>query len=96
MARGWESKAVEEQIDSVEADRDLPMNEPIPGDRLDLERKRQGVLLSRTKVLRDLDTCCNPRYRDILVAALADLEMQLERFEAAIGGLRTADGDEGQ
>src|SRR5690242_17147245 len=77
MARGWESKAVEEQIESAEAV--FPVKELPSGDRLELERKKQGVVLSRTKVLRDLETCRNARYKDMLVSALADLELQLER-----------------
>jgi hypothetical protein len=97
MARGWESKAVEDQMDAVETDRDLPMKERIPEDRLELERKRQSVQLSRTKVFRDLEGCQNPRYRDMLVAALANLDLQLERFEAALGNMPAgADGNEAQ
>ncbi len=72
------------------------MKEPPSGDRLELERKKQGIVLSRTKVLRDLEACRNPRYKDMLVSALADLELQLERFDLALGRLPEPEGGEAQ
>ncbi|MFN7997712.1 MAG: hypothetical protein U0Q18_29100 [Bryobacteraceae bacterium] len=37
--------------------------------------------LSRTRVLRELETSKNPRYRSLLEKALSDLESQLSRLE---------------
>lgn len=53
MARGWESKSVEEQIDMAEPrrKRSVPVK-PQAIDAFDLIRKRESLLLSRTRVVR--------------------------------------------
>ncbi len=77
MARGWESKSVEEQIDMAN-DRVLSAAAKILSDReLELIRKRETITLSRTRVVRELDAAQNPRYRGILNKALEDLDAQL-------------------
>jgi hypothetical protein len=78
MARGWESKSVEAQIETAEGgagDQIKGRLSPAQADRL---RKKEGLLLSRSRVLRDLETARNPRYRDILREALRHLERELE------------------
>ena len=82
MARGWESKSVEAQIDMAEnsfherAARNLNPHEQ------ELLRKRETILLSRTHVIRELETAKNPRYKGMLSKALADLDAQLAAFAA--------------
>ena len=83
MARGWESKSVEAQIDMAE----IPFSSAVPGNKLnprqlELVRHRETILLSRTRVIRELSTAQNPRYKGILNKALADLDAQLETFAA--------------
>jgi hypothetical protein len=82
MARGWESKSVEAQIDAAEARKSaVLLNSPAP-DELESIRKKENILLSRTRVVRDLNTAQNPRYRVVLKKALADLDAQLSTFAA--------------
>jgi len=77
MARGWESKAVEAQIDLAEAHRpSVAATAPSP-ESLVLIRQKENILLSRTRVVRDLHTAQNPRYKAVLAKALADLDAQL-------------------
>jgi hypothetical protein len=77
MARGWESKSVEAQIDMAEAQtRSIPRKAPSP-ESLALLRKKETILLSRTRVVRELGNAQNPRYRAVLSKALADLDAQL-------------------
>jgi hypothetical protein len=82
MARGWESKAVEAQIDLAETH--SPYQEaPAPNpETLELIRKKETILLSRTRVVRELDNAQNPRYKAVLTKALADLEAQLTSIAA--------------
>jgi hypothetical protein len=47
---------------------------------LELLRKREDLLLSRKRVLNDIDTAQNPRYKQILTAALAHLDQELARL----------------
>jgi len=80
MARGWESKSVEAQIDAAEAHRSAVLeNAPSP-ETLELIRKKETILLSRTRVVRELKNVQNPRYRVVLTKALADLDAQLSTF----------------
>jgi hypothetical protein len=46
-------------------------------EQMEVERKRDGLLLHRTRVLRDLEGCQNLRYRKTLESGLAFLEGQL-------------------
>lgn len=77
MARGWESKSVELQQDEAGASgkRDKPTEKNAV--EIALERKRSGLMLDRTRVLHDLQTACNPRYRAMLELSLAELDRQI-------------------
>jgi hypothetical protein len=48
--------------------------------QLELLRKREDLLLSRTRVLHDIEAARNPRYKQILTAALAHLDQELARL----------------
>ena len=80
MARGWESKSVEAQIDMAQAERAVPQRKKLTPKTLEVLRKKEGILLSRTRVVRELETAQNPRYKVVLIKALADLDAQLSSF----------------
>ena len=78
MARGWESKSVEAQIDAAEVhDRSASIERNPTPETLELIRKKETILLSRTRVVRELGNAQNPRYKAVLSKALADLDAQL-------------------
>ncbi len=77
MARGWESKSVEAQIDTAEYRTAIARAKVLSEESLDLLRKKESILMSRTRVVRDLETAQNPRYKAVLSKALADLDAQL-------------------
>ena len=77
MARGWESKSVETQIDMAEHRNAIARAKVLSEESLDLLRKKESILMSRTRVVRDLQSAQNPRYRTVLSKALADLDAQL-------------------
>jgi hypothetical protein len=80
MARGWESKSIESQIESAESRKNTQnMPKRSPADIAAL-REREGLELSRTRILNQMETCQNPRYRLILDKALADLDTKLAKF----------------
>lgn len=80
MARGWESKSVEAQQESAEPGR-KPSRAKLTQEQIATERKRDGLLLHRTRVLNDLENCRDERYRKTLMDGLSYLETQL----AALG-----------
>ena len=69
---------MEAQIESAETS-DQEASHP---DNPDPERMRrqQALVLSRSRVLQQLEVSQNPRHREMLNQALADLEAQLARF----------------
>ena len=76
VARGWESKSVEEQ-QAQAVSIPGPAKLPLTGAQIAGQRRRQGLMLSRQYVLRQLEAVQNPRHREILQSALADLDAQL-------------------
>jgi hypothetical protein len=81
MARGWESKSVESQIESAESKRAASCREQCSAIEADRIQQRQSLLLSRTRVLHDLEHASNPRYRQILEAALKHLDQKLGELQ---------------
>ena len=81
MARGWESKAVESQIESAGQQVHPLHDEQVSTEELELLRKKESLKLSRTRVLRELETSQNPRYKNLMKKALADLNSELSRLE---------------
>lgn len=75
MARGWESKAVEQQQEEAAANK--TSRAPKSAEQIAAEQRRQSVELSRQRILQQLQVACNPRHREMLERALADLDAQL-------------------
>ena len=78
MARGWESKSVEQQqeLATSEPEQRKPQLSPA---QISAEQRRQTLQLSRQRILQQLKMASNPQHRQMLEAALADLEAQLAR-----------------
>jgi len=76
VARGWESKSVEAQIESANLRRG-DVKPRLTPEQLDVQRKLESLLLHRTRVLSDLEKCSEERYRKTLADGLAYLEQQL-------------------
>jgi len=80
MARGWESKSVEQQQQEKMSERRKTVGAPISPDEQQRNRKREGLLLSRKRVSQLLQAAYNPRYRQMLEEAIAELDGQLSSF----------------
>jgi len=77
MARGWESKSVEDQIDSAKADRDAQVQPRLTQQQREQRELKQSLRLSRAQILSRLKAATNERYRAQLQSSLADLDRQL-------------------
>ena len=75
MARGWESKSVEQQQDEA-AEKKEP-GQLLTPEQIEEKRRRQGLELSRQRILQQLQVACSPRHRQMLELALAELEAKL-------------------
>ena len=77
MARGWESKEVESQIESAQSKRAAARHAPLTNEQIRNQQQRESLEMSRTRVLRDLETVTHDRYREQLQSALKHLEQKL-------------------
>ena len=81
MARGWESKTIEAQIETAREEEGKRARPALTRVEVELQRKRDGLLLSRSRVLHDLARARNERYRKMLSASLSKLEEDLAALE---------------
>jgi hypothetical protein len=77
MSRGWESKSVESQREDAASRRAAGRQTPLTAEQIRLQSERQSLELSRTRVLKDIETATHPRRREQLRAALQYLERKI-------------------
>jgi hypothetical protein len=77
MARGWESKSVEQQQAEM-AEQRKPARPPLSPEQRERDRKRQGLLLSRKRLMQQLEAATNSRHRQMLAQAIAEVDRQLK------------------
>jgi len=80
MAKGWESKAVEGQVQNSQSSDSNNRKPQLTVAQIEAHRRREVLLLSRARVAEDLQSSSDSRYRDQLSRALADLDAQLSRL----------------
>jgi hypothetical protein len=78
MARGWESKSVEEQQSA--ANTQVASKQRLTPEEAARKQERDAVELSRRNVLQQLQAVQNARHRQMLESALAELEARLTRL----------------
>jgi len=84
MARGWESKSVEDQKSAAEANRDAQIKPRMSADERAKQERRQSLLLSRSQVISRLKVATNDRYRAQLQLALDHLDERLREYDQAV------------
>lgn len=81
MARGWESKAVEGQVQQFESNdeqqEEKGKKRRASPEQLAARRENEVLLLSRARVQRSLENAADERYREQLRLALADLDARI-------------------
>jgi hypothetical protein len=77
MARGWESKDVESQVEADQAPKGHYGNNTKSPDQLRREQERKDLQLSRVRIAHDLESASNPNHKRSLEAALAHLDKKL-------------------
>lgn len=78
VARGWESKSVEEQQAEAGA-KSAKRPPPMSVEEAARWREKESLRLSRQRVLQQLEATQNPRHRKMLEDSLADLEQKLKQ-----------------
>jgi hypothetical protein len=77
MARGWESKDVEAQVESKEVSKASSERDPKSAQQQLREQDIKQLQLSRTRIANDLTTATHPNHRKSLEAALAHLDKKI-------------------
>jgi hypothetical protein len=80
MARGWESKAVEGQVQEFESKENRAHKRQLTQMQVEIRRQKEILLLSRARVEKQLQSIQDARYREQLSRALADLDAQLSKL----------------
>lgn len=77
MARGWESKDIESQVEAKKSVTDSQGRGPKSAEQTRREQERRDLQLSRTRITNDLQNATNPNHRKSLEAALAFLDKKI-------------------
>ncbi len=79
MARGWESKSVESQMEAAEDRRVAAARKQDNDDQVKKQRERESLELSKERIVRELAAATHPRRCEQLTAALAHLQAELDK-----------------
>ena len=82
MARGWESKSVEEQISAAEARQEAKAARPLSRFEIEQQTRKKGLLLEIVRLTRELESASNQRYRELLQRSLDHVQGELAKLEA--------------
>ena len=81
MARGWESKSVEEQISEKQEQSRKSGKTKLTREQQKQSEQRAGLMLARANTLTSLDAARDQRYRALLERRLAHLDTQLAELD---------------
>ena len=82
MARGWESKSVESQMETSQSERKETVKMGLTPEGAAALRKKETLLLARAHLKQQIEASQHPRHREMLQTALVDIEKQLEGLGA--------------
>jgi hypothetical protein len=80
MARGWESKDVESQVEETQTPQQKAPQGAKSPEQIHREQQRKDLQLSRTRIMNELASATHPNHRKSLEAALAHLDKKLSEL----------------
>jgi hypothetical protein len=80
VARGWESKSVEDQITERQAESTAPGKQKTARKDVEQRAKREGIRLVRSRTVTALESTHDQRYRALLERTLAHLDSELAKL----------------
>jgi len=81
MARGWESKSVEDQIGAAEAAKEMRAKRALTEHQLEQIKRKEGLLLERARIIREMERAYMRRHLTMLERGLAHIESELAKLE---------------
>lgn len=80
VARGWESKSIEEQISEREAEAQAKTKKRPSPQEIQQNSKRESILLARSRTVAAMESARDERYRALLKRTLDHLESELAKL----------------
>ncbi len=77
MARGWESKSVEAQIEENNSETSNDSEQKVSPEELQTVFRKNELVLSRKHILQQLELSSNERYLELLRRTLAGLDAEI-------------------
>lgn len=84
MARGWESKAVADQIEEGESRQNEAPRTATSSEERQVKERVDSLLLSKSRLLQQLERATNPSYRNVLLNGLKAVEKELEEISLKV------------
>jgi len=80
MARGWESKDVESQVEAKKTMSAATTKGPKSPEEMRRDQERKDLELSRIRIANDLQNATHPNHRKSLEAALEHLDQKIAKL----------------
>ena len=84
MARGWESKAIADQIEEGESRRQQAPKVEISPEQRVLKDRLDSLKLSRSRLLQQLERATHPAHRNVLLNGLKAIEKEIEEVSREV------------
>jgi hypothetical protein len=81
VARGWESKSVESQMEDASENSGERRTQLTPEQQQKV-RLRDGLLLSRSRIAQQIEASQDSRYTELLQKTLSDLDAQIAKLSS--------------
>jgi len=84
MARGWESKAVADQIEEGESRQQQSSKTEVTREQRVLKERLDSLQLSKSRLLQQLDHARHPAHRNVLLNGLKAIEREIEELSVKV------------
>ena len=84
MARGWESKAVADQIEEGESRQPQPSKTETTKEQRMLKERLDSLKLSKSRLLQQLERARHPAHRNVLLNGLKAVEREIEELSVKL------------
>lgn len=81
LARGWESKSVEDQIGEAEAKKDARRKRKLTPEETEHLQRKEALLLERSRIIREMERAYMRRHLVMLERGLAHIDAQLAKLD---------------
>jgi len=81
MARGWESKSIEDQVREAEARRETRRRRALSPDESEHQKRKEALLLERARIVREMERAYMRRHLVMLERGLAHIDGELAKLE---------------